>query len=55
MYGFKYCIKGKIIEVCKNVENVKGLTSGFQCQQNYQIYILLINTTLCMVSNIWSL
>ena len=26
MYGFKYFIKGKIFELCKNVENVKGLT-----------------------------
>ena len=25
MDGFKYFIKGKIFEVCKNVENVKGL------------------------------
>ena len=26
MYGFKYFRKGKIFELCKNVENVKGLT-----------------------------
>jgi len=25
MYGFKYFINGKIFDVCKNVENVKGL------------------------------
>ena len=25
MYGFKYFIKGKIVEICKNVENVKGI------------------------------
>ena len=25
MYVFKYFIKGKIFDVCKNVENVKGL------------------------------
>ena len=25
IYGFKYFIKGKIFEVCKNAENGKGL------------------------------
>ena len=31
MYGFKYFIKGKIFEVCKNVENVKGLIIKLKC------------------------
>ena len=29
MYGFKYFINGKIFELCKNVENVKGLLCYF--------------------------
>ena len=48
MYGFKYFIKGKIFEVCKNVENVKGLIQTHIYNTKYIMVLLLV---ILVVSN----